>query len=148
MSLILLGFELEPKDFFNTAEKLKDSNIESDLRTSMSRSYYAIFLYLRDFLASLGLKKKKDNQAHFFVRACLSNSNVKKAQELSALLGDLCKKREKADYKLNECILTAEVDDAYKDAVEAIEDFKITEEDEKKLIKNVKIAGEYQDWFK
>ena len=131
---------MDPKDFFKTAEKLKDSSLESDLRTSVGRSYYAIFLHFRDYLASLGLKKKDDKGVHFFVQACLSNSQIKKVQHLSAILGDLKDKRTKADYHLKENILKDEANDVYEDALEAVDNFYITTEDEIKLIENVKKA--------
>ena len=131
---------MDPKDFFKTAKKLKDSDLESDLRTSMGRSYYAVFLYFRDYLANLGLKNRDNKSVHFFVQACLSNSQIKKAQQLSTILGNLHGKRKKADYNLNESISLNEANDTYEDALESIVDFSITCEDETKLIENVKKA--------
>jgi len=131
---------LNPEEFFKTAEKLKDSDKESDLRTSMGRSYYAIFLHFREYLLKLGIVSKQKKGMHFFVQACLSNSRVKEAQSLSTELHELEQKRTKADYNLNAKITPKEAADTLKDAQEAVGKFHslMTPDKENLLVVNAK----------
>lgn len=75
---------MEPKQFFITAEMLKDKPNESHLRTSVGRSYYAAFLYFREHLKSLGLEKKRNpaREIHEFVIQCLEFSGIKEGKGL------------------------------------------------------------------
>jgi len=136
---------LNPEEFFKTAEKLKDSDEESDLRTSIGRSYYAIFLYFREYLSKLGVVSKRKKDVHFFVQACLSNSRVKEAQTLSTELHELKQKRTKADYKLNVKITPREAADTLKDAQEAVDKFRssMTSDKENILVVNAKQFARY-----
>ena len=136
---------MNPEEFFKTAEKLKDSDKESDLRTSIGRSYYAVFLYLREYLFKLGIVSKRKKGIHFFVQACLSNSRVKEAQTLSTELHELEQKRTKADYKLNAKITPKEAVDTLRDAQEAVGKFSssMTLDKENILVVNAKQFARY-----
>jgi len=136
---------LNPEEFFKTAEKLKDSDKEPDLRTSMGRSYYAVFLYFRDYLFELGLVPKiKNHEPHKFVLSCMSNSRVKEAQSLSTKLVELKQKRTKADYDLKIKVTNTEAEDVLEDAKEAIATFNslMTPDKQNTLVVNTKQFAE------
>ncbi|MGB8226258.1 MAG: hypothetical protein WCE45_05260 [Sedimentisphaerales bacterium] len=142
---------MNPEEFFKTAEKLKDSDKEPDLRTSVGRSYYAIFLHFREYLKKLGLSKTRNpkNSVHSFVKDCLGFSQVSEASRLAVALNDLYGKREKADYHLSITINPTEASDVLEDAKEAIQTFhsSMTSGKEQILLANAKQYAKSKEWI-
>ena len=70
---------IESTDFHKTAEFLKDQQEEWHVRTTVNRSYYGVFLYLRDFLGchevDIPEPRQKISQ-HRFVIQCLEKSKT------------------------------------------------------------------------
>jgi uncharacterized protein (UPF0332 family) len=142
---------VESTDFFKTAKLLKTHIEEAHLRTSIGRSYYAAFLYFREYLKSLGLEKKKNpnRDVHIFVIQCLQYSNVPEGNKASTYLHDLQQLREDADYCLNRPFSKNDADDAFAKANKAIADYtrNITPEQETKLIQKASDFAKLKDWI-
>ncbi|MCK4795230.1 MAG: hypothetical protein KAV87_66485 [Desulfobacteraceae bacterium] len=119
---------MEPCDFHKTAELLKDCVEESHRRTSISRSYYGVFLYFREFFAKKGLtkQKKKKQDPHAFVCNCLQFCEVKEGAKAAMRLKDLYQWRSDADYDLDKTFSDADANDRLDDARQTINDFKST----------------------
>lgn len=141
---------MDPTDFFKTAELLKTHTEEAHLRTSIGRSYYAAFLYFRERLRSLGLKKKNPNlNAHAFVIQCLGFSQVSEGSKASKYLHDLQQVREDADYHLDKKLSPNDAADALVNARKVIDDYKanITPTKETKLVKGASSHAKSKDWL-
>ena len=67
---------IDPTDFHKTAELLKGEAEEWHVRTVVNRSYYWLFLFCREFLASNGvqLPDRKKKSQHQFVIECFEES--------------------------------------------------------------------------
>lgn len=113
-------------DFLNTASLLKNRGEECHIRTSISRSYYGLFLYFREFLATGEIRKKDKRLVHSFVRQCLLRCEVKEAKKISRKLADLFGRRSRADYDLAKRFSTADSSDCLKIATSTINYFENT----------------------
>lgn len=91
---------MEGKDFLELAKKLQSSDDEASLRTAVSRSYYAIFNHVKDFLTINGIKLPPAAQAHEKAQQYLSNSGITEAADLADDLDNLRRNRNDADYEL------------------------------------------------
>ena len=138
---------MNPKDFFKTAKFLNSHNApEAHFRTSISRSYYGIYLYLRDYLNSHGICKIKSpgQQVHLFVRDVLQNSNSTEGSKLGETLGDLSQLRKDADYDLKKSFTFEDSEMALCMAQDAISDYdKIDSAEETKLLQNAKARAKF-----
>jgi hypothetical protein len=56
---------MDPHDFLLLAARLSNSSDQADLRTAVSRAYYAAFHVARDFLTALGFRTPMGEQATF-----------------------------------------------------------------------------------
>jgi uncharacterized protein (UPF0332 family) len=135
---------MNPDDFLKTAEFLNShSETEANLRTSVSRSYYGIFLHFRDYLLAHGIRKKKEpkKQVHLFVREVFNWSNSRVGSKLAEKLLDLNERRRQADYELGMIVTPEDAIDALEIAQKTISNYsEINNEEEDKLLKN---AGAY-----
>jgi uncharacterized protein (UPF0332 family) len=52
-------------DFRDTAERLGQGTTEGDWRSAVSRAYYSVFHFIREFLQSNGLDIGRGGQSHF-----------------------------------------------------------------------------------
>ena len=142
---------MEPTDFFKTAELLKTYVEEAHLRTSIGRSYYAAFLYFREYLKSLGLEKKKNptQGVHIFVIQCLGFSNVPEGSKASKFLHDLRQLRTDADYRLDKKFSQNDADDAFARAKATIDDYtrSITPQREAELIRQATVHAKQNQWI-
>lgn len=91
---------MEGKDFLALAKKLQNSDDEASLRTAVSRSYFAIFNHVKNFLTTRGIKLPEAAQAHAKAHQYLSNCGIDEAEELADDLDNLRKNRNDADYEL------------------------------------------------
>ncbi len=90
---------MEGRDFLEVAKNLKNSDKEAERRTSVSRSYYAIFNHVRSFLGLKGIRVKGTADAHKLMYYYLNNAGTTYA-ELASVLDSLRGKRNDADYDL------------------------------------------------
>jgi len=142
---------MKATDFFQTAELLKTHANEAHLRTSIGRSFYATFLYFREYLRELGLEKKKNpsREAQVFVIKCMEFSRIQEATKVSTYLHDLQQMREDADYNLDTEHMPNNAEDALARGKKAIDDYKnkITPQNEKELLKNARDFASRKGWI-
>lgn len=117
---------MDPKDFLLTASNLKDSQNESDVRTSIGRSYYSVFLYLREQLKSLGFEKQcqPNQEAHEFICYSLENCGVKEGSKIGNKIRTLRQERRFADYDLSKLINKNKSCDIYSISCSLIQEFE------------------------
>ena len=110
---------MEPTDFFKTAELLKNENDECHLRSSISRSYYAIHLYIRQIISQTYLGGRKfPSQPHQNIIKCLQLCTSGDVKEIGEKLKILLQARTDADYHIQKTIKKSKSQDAYEDAIE------------------------------
>jgi uncharacterized protein (UPF0332 family) len=88
-------------DFFIVARKLSQSRLECDLRTSVSRSYFAAFNGIAAFLRTRVIRLPKGPEAHEKLVACLRNSGDVALEEVGEKLDELRRQRNTADYDMD-----------------------------------------------
>jgi len=92
---------MEPKAFLDLAQKLsKEEKDEASLRSCVSRSYYALFNIMRQFIDTNVEKIHKSVEAHGEVYRNLFNCNVSEVKQLAMALNDLRTERNSSDYDL------------------------------------------------
>lgn len=106
----------DPLNFLTLSRELLDGNIEENyLRTSIGRSYYAVYLYAREKYA----KSTMDNSVysnHAKLINDLKNRPEPTFRKLGNQLSDLKIDRESADYKINISINKTMAEKAYSSA--------------------------------
>jgi uncharacterized protein (UPF0332 family) len=118
---------MDPRDFFKTAAYLKDQKDEHDLRTSISRSYYAVHLHICQFISKTFLGGKKfTNSPHKKIIACLQYCDAPDIKKIGVKLSKLHTSRKAADYNMNEMITGKQCLDVYDDATDLLSDFENT----------------------
>jgi len=141
---------VDPLDFLRTAELLVEEEQECHIRTAIGRSYYAVFLFFRKFLAEHGLKKTKQPSkgVHAFVQQCFTFCNIKEGAKAARRLNDLNQSRTDADYKLEKQLSTNESSDALALAKKAVNNFKQSTSDIniEDLIENATQYAKSKDW--
>lgn len=88
-------------DFLKTAEHLSSSSQEHDLRSSISRSYYAAFHELARALESSGMRLKKGAAGHGELFNWLTGCDIQPLKKAGQKLGSLRTKRNQADYHMH-----------------------------------------------
>lgn len=91
---------MQAKDFLEVAKRLQNSEDEAERRTSVSRAYYAIFNYVKGFLANENIEIPKYAPGHEKAYQYLLNSGLPEAKKLADDLLNLRAKRNDADYEL------------------------------------------------
>jgi uncharacterized protein (UPF0332 family) len=129
---------MNTNDFLDVAGELKDHPKEAFIRTSISRSYYGVFLYFRDFLKTGGLSFGNSGNAHRWIADCLVNCSVYAGKVVGKNLRDLRDFRNQADYDLNRSISAKDASRCYSQAAKMIVDFHslLTPNDKTKLIQS------------
>ena len=92
---------MDPREFQVLASELVLKNRASDIRTAISRAYYAVFNVGVEILTELGFKVSEGPSGHGDVRKRLSNSGDTEAAKIGAQLNNLHTRRLHADYRLN-----------------------------------------------
>ncbi len=90
---------MNPLEFLEVAKKLKDSLNESDRRTSVSRSYYSVFNYIRTYLEENSIPIPTF-AGHEVLIQYLKHSGMSKGKMLGQMVEDLRTERNKADYDM------------------------------------------------
>lgn len=155
---------MEPTDFHKTATLLKSSKEQCNIRTSVNRSYYGLFLYIREFLKNQGIElpSRRLISHHQFVLECLHKSRFfedivderPKAPKKNARLKDktiygiyarlksLLQRRTDADYSLHLTFRVTDSEDSLRLATTTVADFaKLNGSKKEKHI--IKIANQY-----
>jgi hypothetical protein len=91
-------------EFQDTAERLAQGTTEGDWRSGISRGYYAVFHFFREFLRSHGLDIGKGSQAHFNLYTGLWNCGFPPVATIAKKVNDLRSRRIVADYELRQLI--------------------------------------------
>lgn len=92
---------MNPRDFQSLAARFAVGTAPSELRTAVSRSYYAVFNVGAEILRSLGFPIGKGAAAHGEVQKCLGASGDPAIVAVSSELNDLHASRNRADYQLD-----------------------------------------------
>jgi len=92
---------MDPREFQTLASELVLRNRASDIRTAISRAYYAAYNVGVEILTELGFKISEGPSGHGEVRNRLNNSGDNEAAKVSSQLNTLHTKRLHADYRLN-----------------------------------------------
>ena len=88
------------REFQNTADRLAQQATEGDWRSAISRGYYAVFHYFREFLLAHGLDIGQGGVAHSNLYMALWNCGFPLIAPIAARIDDLRILRGKADYDL------------------------------------------------
>ena len=137
---------MNPADFHKTAELLKGRQEEWHVRTSINRSYYGLFLHLRNFLSDGGIRlpdRSSRKSHHQFVIDCFRESRFfvvadehggagpkQSGRPKDNLIGgiylrlkSLLQNRTNADYNLNVKFCQKDSEDNFVLATRTIQDF-------------------------
>lgn len=87
-------------EFQDAANRLAQGATEGDWRSAMSRSYYALFHYFREFLLAHGLNVGQGGESHFNLYSGLMNCGFPSVQAIASQLDRLRGLRVWADYNL------------------------------------------------
>lgn len=92
---------MDPKEFLDLSAELKKVDKEAHLRTSVSRSYYALYNQLVLFLENDGHTMTKSAADHNKTYEYLGNCGVEDVEDVAGDLKNLRAERNHADYHLN-----------------------------------------------
>jgi len=93
---------MTPDEFLNLARRLSTAKGEAELRTAISRAYYAAFHLVHGFVNSCGVVLARDAAAHKHVAHCLQHSNDPELVAAGRMLDSLRADRNAADYRIDE----------------------------------------------
>ena len=93
---------MDAKDFLKIAKKLLRYNNEANWRTSIGRSYYAIFNYLKQECLSLSLSIPKGSAGHGQLKNYFQGCGIDEGVDIGSKIGDLYSQRIISDYELND----------------------------------------------
>ncbi|MGA2678046.1 MAG: hypothetical protein ABSF37_01955 [Sedimentisphaerales bacterium] len=135
---------MEPKAFLDLAENLKDGKNEASWRTSVSRSYYALFNLAAQFVKPNFpdiFAKSRYAKDHDTIYKYLYNCGVEDVELLAGDMHDLRDERNAADYDVESNTFGNKHADAmYKKASRAIQKLEqatASEEGKKAIIKGI-----------
>ena len=92
---------MHAKEFQKLADSLAKGTGAAELRTAISRAYYAVYHVSVELLGEMSFQIHKNATGHREVLDHLSNSGDAEVQRASVQLGDLQGKRNRADYDLD-----------------------------------------------
>lgn len=92
---------MDPKDFLRVANDLAKSDEAAELRSAVSRAYYAAFHVARKLLVDMGFEISKGPAAHGDVCKYLGNAANPTVEHAGNNIGDLKGWRNQADYELD-----------------------------------------------
>ena len=94
---------MDPLDFLAVANKLYSSSEEAERRTSVGRSYFALFNHVRRKIEPLRPVPTSD-EAHRAVVYCLQHANDRDLSSIGQTLTNLRASRNGADYQLDDVV--------------------------------------------
>jgi len=92
---------MDPLDFLNFADSLKNSAEEAGRRSAISRAYYSVFHYIKAYLEEKGIPIPEDSTAHAKIPQYLRNAGLEEVRELGQSVDDLQEARIDADYSID-----------------------------------------------
>jgi len=90
---------MEPLDFLKIASDLQSSPEEAGIRTAVSRAYYAVFNYVRTYLAENNIMLP-NRETHKYLWRGVKNSGVNGTRDVGQAIKDLLGDRHEADYEM------------------------------------------------
>jgi hypothetical protein len=93
---------MNPKEFQSLASRLVTSSDPAEIRTAISRAYYAAYNFAVEVVEELGFRILKSPSGHGEIQNRLNNSGDPELSRVSKQLADLQSKRIQADYRLND----------------------------------------------
>jgi len=115
---------VDGRDFLATARRLTAGATEADWRSAISRGYYAVFHYFRDWLAAHGVRLGSAAQAHSNLHLGLLNCGIPAVAKLGTRVDDLRQERGWADYELKRVIGQAHAQNIVQECADVIADFQ------------------------
>ncbi|MHA1797815.1 MAG: HEPN domain-containing protein, partial [Candidatus Helarchaeota archaeon] len=100
----------------------EESSNEAELRTAISRTYFAAFLYIREWLKNQGLRIPRSAEAHLKVEEYIGTFTNRSIRDFFSSLRR--RYRNKADYEILTVIRKTDADEAIQIAKRVIESFK------------------------
>jgi uncharacterized protein (UPF0332 family) len=92
---------MEPKAFLDLAQNLsKEEKDEASLRSSVSRSYYALFNFMRGFVEKNVEPLPKKDEVHKTLYLYFYHCTVSEIAPIATVLNDLRTDRNESDYDL------------------------------------------------
>ena len=88
-------------DFLDVAKRLEDSPSEAERRTSIGRSYYALYNVLVALLSSQGVFFHRQGRDHQLLLSYLVKAHHSEATMVAQTLRDLRTARNDADYRMD-----------------------------------------------
>jgi hypothetical protein len=116
---------VDGRDFLGTARRLTTATAESDWRSAISRGYYAVFHFFRDWLAGQGVWLGRAGQAHSNLHIGLLNCGIPAVASLAPRIEVLREERGVADYDLNRVVRQAHAQGIVQECDQVIADFQI-----------------------
>ena len=94
-------------EFLDTSNRLVAAATEGDWRSAISRAYYAVYHYFREWLLAKGVDIGNGPQAHHNLYAGLLNCGVTTAMPVARQIDDLRSARNLADYDIGKPVTQA-----------------------------------------
>ena len=101
-------------NFLEVAQRLESSVSEAERRTSIGRSYYALYNVLVDFLSSHGVSFYRHAKDHGRLVRYLMDTKDRQADAIASALRDLRNRRNVADYQMSRFVDVRESHHAYR----------------------------------
>jgi uncharacterized protein (UPF0332 family) len=96
------------RQFQDTAERLAQGATEGDWRSAVSRGYYAVFHFFREYLLTQGLDIGQGGVAHNNLYVGLWNCGVGSVGKIAGRIDKLRIERTKADYNFRSAFAQAD----------------------------------------
>lgn len=117
---------MDPADFLTVAGKLHQSSQEAERRTSIGRSYYALYNLVHETLLRLGIKLTASGEDHqllvFYLTRC--PPRAVDAATVGQVLNDLRTARNKADYDMTATVNNQNSEFVFKKAAASFSGFR------------------------
>ena len=121
---------MNPRDFLSIAARMHAASTEAEWRTSIGRSYYALFHVIIGGLSSRGAVFRGEGKDHGDLIRYLAKVSNRQARSIGQVLRDLRAHRNHADYELSVNLQDKQAELVYNKAKRAIESFDALPETE------------------
>ena len=139
---------MEPERFLETAKLLNHYDDEAHIRTSISRSFYAVFHFFMNYVTAHLVREPK-HSAHKFIANCLQNCSAPQIKKVGVRFDTLRQRRRDADYRLGTEVSKNDGEDALAEAKSIMSDYDAALDQntkiEKAVAKSITTQGGYQD---
>ena len=124
---------MNPSDFLTVASNLYSSSYEADMRTSVGRSYYALYNLVHETLSQLGVRFNNRGEDHGLLVYYLTDCRpAGAAATVREVLKDLRTERNRADYDMTATVNNRNSEFVYKKAEASFAGFKTLNPEELK----------------